>query len=62
MKGCNTGQVIDKITDCVVLSLAETKCCNNKHHLLSEKKNQEFLVVVNIGMDRVNKTKPNPYS
>lgn len=41
MKGCNTGQVIDKITDSVILSLAETKCYNNKYHLFSGKKKKK---------------------
>lgn len=61
MKGCNTGQVIDKITDSVILSLAETKCYNNKYHLFSgKKKNQEVSVEGSTGMDRVNKQNQTP--
>lgn len=68
MKGCDTGQVIDKITDCVYLSLAETKCCINKHHLSSakKKKNQPQknhsggFSLGSTGMHRVNKENQTP--
>lgn len=53
MKGCNTGQIIGKITDYVFLSLTETKCYNNKYLLCQKKK--KSLTVGNIQTDRVSK-------
>lgn len=52
MKGCNTGQIIGKITDYVFLSLTETQRYNNKHLLCQKKKS---LTVGDIQTDRVNK-------